>query len=147
MFFIPFIIFALLVPAPSLFVTQIRRHISGTPPPSPLRYVPTFLSREGFSTFFPRPLASNCAYTLTRAINRRFLQSIWYTRKKSHGGARTRDLDLSAFEIVTLGPLGRGAMYYSTVLILIIVCTSVLQQYDTTIINTTINNSSQTWSN
>ena len=30
--------------------------------PCPLRYVPSFLSREWFSSFFPRRLASNCTY-------------------------------------------------------------------------------------
>ena len=60
---IPFIVFALLS-LPPLVVTQIRGHIAGSSPPSPLRwYVPSFLSREeDFSTFFPRRLASNCAY-------------------------------------------------------------------------------------
>ena len=43
-------------------VTQIRGHIVGPPPPSPLRYVPSFLSREDFSIFCPRRLASNCNY-------------------------------------------------------------------------------------
>ena len=32
-------------------VTQIRGHIAGSPSPSPLRYVPSFLSREEFSAF------------------------------------------------------------------------------------------------
>ena len=41
-------------------VTQIRGHIAGSSPPFPLRYVPSFLSREDFSLFFPRRLASNC---------------------------------------------------------------------------------------
>ena len=43
-------------------VTQIRGRIVGAPPPSPLRYVPSFLSREEFNIFFPRRLASNCTY-------------------------------------------------------------------------------------
>ena len=39
-------------------------------PPSPLRYAPSFLSREGFfSAFFPRRLASNLS-VLTHAIER-----------------------------------------------------------------------------
>ena len=44
--------------------SQIRGHIAAGPsPPSPLRYnTPSFLSREEFSIFFPRRLASNCAY-------------------------------------------------------------------------------------
>ena len=51
-FFIPFVILALL--SPSLPVpTQIRGHIAGPPPPSPLRYVPSFLSREECSMFLP----------------------------------------------------------------------------------------------
>ena len=57
-FFIPFII-----PAPlsrSLpVVTQIRGHIAGPPPPSPLRHVLSFLPRRESSIFFPGRLASN----------------------------------------------------------------------------------------
>ena len=49
---IPFIILALLSPSLPV-VTQIRGHIAGPPPPSPLRYVPSFLSREEFIVFFP----------------------------------------------------------------------------------------------
>ena len=57
---IPCIIFALLV-LHLLVVTQIRGHIAHSRLLS--RPLPTtVLSREGFSTFFPRRLASNCAY-------------------------------------------------------------------------------------
>ena len=45
--------------SPSLpVVTQTRGHIAGSLPPSPLRYVFSFLSREEFSVFFPGRLAS-----------------------------------------------------------------------------------------
>ena len=55
---IPFIILALI--SRSLPVaTQIRGHIAGPNPPSPLWYMPSFLSREEFSIFCPRRLASN----------------------------------------------------------------------------------------
>ena len=52
---IPCIIFALFIfPSPSLLgitvVTQARGHLAGFPP-SPKRYAPSFLSREGFSPF------------------------------------------------------------------------------------------------
>ena len=57
-FFIPFVILAPLSRSLSV-VTQIRGHIAGPPPPSPLRHVPLFLSREEASIFFPRRLASN----------------------------------------------------------------------------------------
>lgn len=60
---IPSIIFALLPAALSLFVTQTGGHIAGNRPPSPLRCLPSFLSREKFTFSFPRRLASNCAYT------------------------------------------------------------------------------------
>ena len=61
-FFVPFVILALLS-SPSLpVVVQIRGRIAGPPPPSLLRYVPSVLSREYCSIFFPRRLASNCAY-------------------------------------------------------------------------------------
>ena len=59
---IPFIIFALLFLSLLLIVvTQIRGHIVGSSPPSPLRFVPckAFLSRENSS---PCRLLSNCAY-------------------------------------------------------------------------------------
>ena len=49
-------------PSPSLDATQIRRHYAGSFPHSSLRHAPSFLSREDFSIFFPRRLASNCAY-------------------------------------------------------------------------------------
>ena len=48
-FSIPFVILALLLLALSL-VTQIRGHIAGPPPHSPVRYVPSFC-REKNSTF------------------------------------------------------------------------------------------------
>ena len=70
-FSIPFIILAFLL-SPSLavvVVAQIRGHIAGPPPPSPLRYVPLFLSREEFSNLFPRRLASNCAYPRCKAFS------------------------------------------------------------------------------
>ena len=65
-FSIPFIIFALSFSLSLLVVTQIRGHIragSSPPLPSPVRFVPCILSREGFSSFFPRRLASNCLTT------------------------------------------------------------------------------------
>ncbi|CAM9544438.1 unnamed protein product [Laminaria digitata] len=39
-----------------LVVTQIRGHEAGSSPPSPLPYTPSLLSREEFSTSFPRRL-------------------------------------------------------------------------------------------
>ena len=47
------------------FVTQIPGHIAGTPSPRPpsLRCALPFISREEFTIFFPRRLASNGAYT------------------------------------------------------------------------------------
>ena len=48
----PFIILALLFSRSLPVATQIWGHIAGPLPPSPLRYVPSFLSREEFSTFF-----------------------------------------------------------------------------------------------
>ena len=50
-------------------VAQIRGYIAGLPPPSPLRYLPSFLSREQFSIFFPRRLASNCTYPRCKALS------------------------------------------------------------------------------
>ena len=60
---IPFIVMlALLSPSQCSSITQIRGHIAGSPPPSPLRHLPSFLSREEFSIFFPRRFASICTY-------------------------------------------------------------------------------------
>ena len=66
-FFMLFVIRALLWPSLPV-VTQIWRHTAGPPPPVPLRYVPSFLSREEFSIFFPRRLASNWVYTYSSTI-------------------------------------------------------------------------------
>ena len=93
-------------------VAQIRGRIAGPPPPSPLRYVPSFLSREEFSIFFPRRLASNCtsynSYTCRQ--NRvvpthaaRCSQSVdpfyfFFQVKSHHGGDRTQGPTLAAFE-------------------------------------------------
>ena len=53
-------------------ITQIWGHTEGPSPPSPLRHVPSFLSREKFSTFSPRRLASICSLpTLLGALNSR----------------------------------------------------------------------------
>ena len=46
-----------------LVVTQIRGHIAGSSSPLPATVRALhFLSREDFSSFFPRRLAPNCAY-------------------------------------------------------------------------------------
>ena len=68
-FFIPCIILAVLSLSLSVVVTKIRGHIAGPPPPFPLRHVPSFLSREEFSIFFPRRLASNCTYPRCLALS------------------------------------------------------------------------------
>ena len=47
-----------------IVVTQIRGHIAGSSSPSTLW--PAFLSREDFSSFFPRRLALNCVLTHAR---------------------------------------------------------------------------------
>ena len=77
-------------PAPTFScITHTRDHIAGTPP-SPLptanyrvhAFIFIFLSREEFSFFFPRRLASNCANTryvpvvLMSAFGGRFLHKI-----------------------------------------------------------------------
>ena len=67
-FFIPSIILAPLSRSLPV-VTQIQGHIAGPPPPSPLRHVPSFLSREEVSIFFPRRLASNCTYSRCWALS------------------------------------------------------------------------------
>ena len=66
-FFIPLILVPLSRSLP--VVTQIRGHIAGLPPPSPLRHVPSYLSREEVSIFFPRRLASNCTYPRCWALS------------------------------------------------------------------------------
>ena len=52
-----------------LVVTHIRGHITGSFPPSPLRFLRYIMSREDFSYFFPRRLASNCALPTPHALN------------------------------------------------------------------------------
>ena len=84
-FFIPFIILALLSRSLPV-VSQIRGHIAGPPPLSPLRYVPSFLSREEVSIFFPRRLASNCTYTWYRVLptrNAKHVQTLEGTRQEA----------------------------------------------------------------
>ena len=49
-------------------VTQIRGRTAGSATPFPLRYVASFWSREDFRLFFPRRLASNCAYPRCKAL-------------------------------------------------------------------------------
>ena len=61
MFFSPSCFLALLSRSLPV-VAQTRGRIAGPPPPSPLRYVPSLLSREESSVFFPRRLASNCLF-------------------------------------------------------------------------------------
>ena len=61
--YIQFTILALLFSLPRQVVTQTRVHIEGFSPPSPIRFVPcTFIAERRLSSFFPRRLASNCAY-------------------------------------------------------------------------------------
>ena len=50
-----------LSPSPSLDETQVQGHRAASSLPAPLSYVPSFLSRDDFSFFFPRRLASKCA--------------------------------------------------------------------------------------
>ena len=48
-----------------LVVKQIRGHIAGPSPPSPPRFVPGIFNARKVQ-FFPRRLASNCAYSYPR---------------------------------------------------------------------------------
>ena len=92
--------FALFSPAFSrfclLFVIQVRGHIKGIPPPSPLRCLPLFLSRYiSFSIFFPRRLAPNCAKA------RQALSAVIFCTRNSpsSGGAQTREIGLTSHEV------------------------------------------------
>ena len=69
-FFFSFILFAILaLLSRSLpVVTQIRSHIAGAPPSSPLARA-FILSREEFSILFRRRLASKCAYPRCYALS------------------------------------------------------------------------------
>ena len=113
---IPFIVFVLLLQLPLYLVittvpvvyimrqsrvAQIRGHKAGSSPPSPLLCYTTygaclaFLSREKLSIFFPRRMASNCAYT-------RFRQSLpppfpkHYPRWESKSSRRPYCLKISS---------------------------------------------------
>ena len=57
--------FSFLFVPPSSGISQIRGHYASSSPPSPLRYTPKFKSRQDFSPFFPRLLASICAPVAT----------------------------------------------------------------------------------
>ena len=62
-FSIPFILSSPFCSLSLPVVTQIRGHIAGSSPPLPTTVRALhFLSQENFSCFFPRRLASNCAY-------------------------------------------------------------------------------------
>ena len=54
--------------------------MAGPPPPSPLPYMPSFWSREEFSTFFLRRHASNSAYTRYTAVGA--CRSYFFHKKK-----------------------------------------------------------------
>ena len=75
-------------------VTQIRGHIAGPPPPSPLRHVPSFLSREEFSIFFPRVdsrrIVPTYAARRSQQLNPFFFHSANKV-KSHHGGNRTQE--------------------------------------------------------
>ena len=60
--FIPFIIFALRFSLPPSRNSDPGSHSGLFPPPTPYGSCLAFLSREDFSYFFHRQLASNCAY-------------------------------------------------------------------------------------
>ena len=74
-------------------VTQIRGHIAGSSPPSPLRFEPCILSREDFSS----SLVDSRRIVLTHAMysSRRSQQLILFivilqiNSKSHHGGIRT----------------------------------------------------------
>ena len=53
---------SILSPPIKIVVTQIRGHIAGSSPLSTAVRALHFFSRQDFSSFFPRQLASNCAY-------------------------------------------------------------------------------------
>ena len=59
---IPFIIFALLFSLPPSRNSDPGSHSMLFSPPTHYGSCLVFLSREDFSSFFPRGLASNCAY-------------------------------------------------------------------------------------
>ena len=56
-----------------LVVIQIRGHIVGSSPPSLIWFVPCFFIARNFSSFFPRRLASNCAYPRYRRFQQLIL--------------------------------------------------------------------------
>ena len=60
-----------------LVATQIRGHIAGSSPPLPttVRTLRLF-SREDFSSFFPRRLASNCAYPGLGALSPYYINTM-----------------------------------------------------------------------
>ena len=82
-------------------VKQIQGHIAGARPPSSLRYVPSFLSQEEFSIFFPRRLAANvCLPTLLGVLSAvdAFFACLQINSKSLQGGNRTQGPTLVVFE-------------------------------------------------
>ena len=81
-----------------LVVAQIRGHIQqALLPPSPLRFVPSILSREDFSSFFPRRLASNCAYprqALSAVVPSFFAKKVKISPRRG-SNSRTNNIDSS----------------------------------------------------
>ena len=75
-----------------LVVTQIRGHMAGSSPPLPhYGSCLSFLSREDFSSFFRRRLASNCAYPRkgSKQLMLFFYVFSQINSKARHGGIRT----------------------------------------------------------
>ena len=64
---------------------------SGPSSPSPLRYVSSFLSREEFSIFFPRRLASNCAFVPHAARRSQQLIRFFFFFFFTTGGIERKD--------------------------------------------------------
>ena len=99
-FSIPCIIFALLF---SLFpsrITQIRDHIAGSSPPSPLRFVPcTFIARR-FQLFLPLSTPVELCLPKLRALSSSSLLTFFASMnsKSHHGGTGTPGLTLVTFE-------------------------------------------------
>ena len=98
-FFIPFIILALLSRSLPV-VTQIRGHIPGPPPPSPLRYnnAFVFIARRILHFLPSSTRVELCVRTLLRRRSQQLIFFLCCCKNKDRDGGRTQGPTLVVFE-------------------------------------------------
>ena len=121
------IFFVLLFSLPPSCNSDPGSHSRLFPPPTHYGSCLSFLSRVDFSSFFPRRLASNCAYPrqALSAVDPFFIFASKYNFK-NYGGIRTHGATLECHSSATTSPPGRvyllcenSSMYSSAILVLV----------------------------